>query len=508
MTRRRAAALLLFGGLLAAASFAPATAQTAGGDDGTPPAVDTSGAVAQGSARAGLIEFQLLGILPALPGGLPEVELPYALAELQPYGSSALATPIWPGSVAGDPGSAIGLASGPIVSQFGPFAPAASAVLEQLSTVLKYPVRALAAYPPSPATPPSSKLGVEPAGSILAGGTMSASADEAGAAGSAAFGESLIGGGVQIPALPGIPAPPAGGQDPAILRVRGLGAASFVRNGDKLTAAASAAAGEIDVLGGLIHLEGVKSDASSESDGRKGASRARTTIGKATIFGQEVVFDDQGFRLAGQGGGSPKPLQDALGAAGVADIRLLEGTVEQPADRPSSSTAVADTLQVRMRVPVPLLPDLLASSLGLVPIGALPVSLPIPLGLPREVEVLVRIGGVQASTDLSAASFDDAVSLDSFGDVGSVGGGGFDIGTGTGDVGPLPGAAITGNGGGGTDTAGDVALGLLPAAVRRWGLGGGVLLAGLGGLVLLALFLTYARWQLLAPLPGKAGFKE
>lgn len=511
MKRRRftgaVVALVALGG---AAGFVPAArAQTDDGAGGGGFAAEST-AVAQGSARAALIEFQVLGLLPALAGGLPEVEVPFAQAQLQPYGSSAMGSPLWPGAVAGDPGSAISLAAGPIAAQLGPLAPAMTPVLEQLTKALKYPVQARAAYPASPASPPSSRLGIDPAGGILAAGTMQAEADENGASASAAFGETLLGPGVEVPGLPA--AFGGGGGDPSVLRASGLRTSAGIRHADgKVRAAATASLAEVDILGGLIRLEGVKSEASTESDGEKAVGDTRTTIGRATIMGQEVSFDENGFQFAGTGAGSIAPLSDALADVGVMDIRLLKGEVVKPEDRAWASSAVADSLQVRMKVPVPILPDLLPSVLGLVPVSALPISLPIPLGLPREVEILLRVGGVEAAADLADGSFElDTGSVAT--DAGSFDAGSFDPGsfdTGSLDAGGLeavpPGPPSAVDGGG---ISGDSLTGLLPVGLSRWGLGGGAVLAVLGSLALLAIFLSYARWQLLEALPGKAGFKR
>lgn len=515
--RRSAGALVALLAFAAAAGVVPAAhAQT---ETQTEPQTETqtgsgaggfaaeSSAVAQGSARAALVEFQVLGLLPALAGGLPEVEVPFAQAELQPYGSSAMGSPLWPGVVAGDPGSAVSLAAGPIVAQLGPLASVLNPVLEQLTKALKYPVQARAAYPASPAAPPSSRLGIDPAGGILAAGTMRAEADENGASAAAAFGETLLGPGVEVPGLPA--ALGGGAGDPAVLRASGLRTSASIRHADgKVEAAAVASLGELDILGGLIRLEAVKSEATTRSDGEKASGDTRTTFGRVTILDQEVSLDEDGVHLAGTDAGGIAPLRDALAGFGVLDIRLLKGDVSQPEDRRSASSAVADTLQVHMKVPVPILPDLLASVLGLVPLDALPISLPIPLGLPREVEILLRVGGVEAAADLTDAAFDadaGALGTGSF-DAGSFDAGSFEagsFGTGSFDAVP-PGPPSTGIGG----TIGDNLTGLLPVGLQRWGLGGGVVLAGLGTLALLALFLSYARWQLLEALPGKAGRKQ
>lgn len=458
---------------------------------------NTVPAISQASSRAAGFEVQLLGLLPALSGGLPEAELPFAKTTLQPYGSSALASPLYPGAVAGDPGSAIGLASGPIVAQLGPLASSAGPVVESLGSALKYPVQARAAYPASPSDPARTQLGIDPAGGIVAGGTMLAAADETGAAASAAFGESVVGKGVTLPGLPLV-----GADSASLVSASGVSASSTARLADGvLRSVAKSAISELDILGGLIHIEGLRSEASAQSDSAKGTGRTGFKMARATINRTEVTIDEKGVNLAGTRGGDLKAVQSALANAGVADVRLLSGSVRPVTDRPWATTAVSDVLEVRMKVAVPLLPDLLPTVLGLVPTGALPISLPVPLGLPRELEVLLRVGGTESAADLFAPPGDELAAIDtgSF-DIGSFDTGSFD----TGSFG-APAGSVSGAGGNEAPLSGVVPL---SAAFSRWGLGGGALLAVVAILALFSLFLAYARWQLLQKLPGKAGFKQ
>jgi len=96
-------------------------------------------------------------------------------------------------------------------------------------------------------------------------------------------------------ATPGIPAPLS-----ALIDMNGyVSSSKSVNSGDKVTATARSALGEVSLLGGIVTMSGLQSRAIAVSDGEKGTGSGTSSYGVMTIAGKKFRMGPDGFEAAG-----------------------------------------------------------------------------------------------------------------------------------------------------------------------------------------------------------------
>ena len=139
------------------------------------------------------------------------------------------------------------------------------------------------------------------------------------------------------PGAPGIPPELA-----ALVDFEGYTSSSQnVASADKVVTSSRSALGDVQLLGGLITLDGVVVTSTSSSDGKTGRAHGKASLGGMTIAGQAFTFGPDGFEAAGQHTdipGLPDQADQALAQLGVKLI-LPKPTLQEKGDQATSEMA-------------------------------------------------------------------------------------------------------------------------------------------------------------------------
>lgn len=347
--------------------------------------------------------------IPAEPQA--EVSLMYSLASADTSGSKARASYAWPGAPVGE-----GFKT--ILENLG--------LPEQIVAPLAetgYPVQVNAIFPGND---------TEEVDEPVPGSIQRASAGDKEAFASAGFstdgkanddvegeGPSGVLPGLDLPGLGGLlggllgvensQEPPTNSLLPeplsALIDVGGVTSVSRTDNGDRAFAQARANVGDINLLGGLVSLEGVKVLAKATSDGTKGVGDGEVTFGSLTALGQKFRFGPDGFEAVGTGipvPGFPKDAGKALAMLGL-KISAAEPVVQRDGDAVTVTTEglVLDfdltVLKTQLR---PLL-DVVDTLLGLLPEQAAPLTDNLRLLTLLSPRVVLTLGSATAAVDTS-----------------------------------------------------------------------------------------------------------
>jgi hypothetical protein len=84
---------------------------------------------------------------------------------------------------------------------------------------------------------------------------------------------------------------------------------------------------DVDLLGGIVHLDGVTTNLVTKADGHGTSSTGSTVVSGLTIAGQAFTVDDKGLHAAGNGSalpalGTPSAVNDALGIS----VEAIQGS--------------------------------------------------------------------------------------------------------------------------------------------------------------------------------------
>lgn len=400
-------------------------------------------------------------------GNLVEADIPYASssASTGPTNSS-VASPAYPGATAAGAGNAI--------STFAPQFPAA------LTQMLNYPALAQADYPAQLSTGTSSTYS-PPGASGTGVGTASANAAENGSTSSAAISQTAF-------ATAGISV------------ASGMAESKTVVGASTVTASAHTGIGTVELLGGLIKIAGISSDASATSDGNTGQQTSDFKLGAVTVAGVPASIGPNGITLEGSGPASflvPDANQAlvALKQAGISVHTIAPTTTYDGAQASVTSAALVVQFQdanipnPNGQVPVSSLG--LDLNLGLTQASADATALP-PIGSLGGFSSIPSGGSLGSATSGPVTSSGGVVALPS-----TPGGGGASL------SGPPPAVASAPSQApatAGTGTAASPAppvvsppATLLGAPVKvAW-----VVIAFLLSLVVSGPLLGYANWQLL-----------
>ncbi|CAI9403740.1 choice-of-anchor P family protein [Nocardioides sp. T2.26MG-1] len=163
------------------------------------------------------------------------------------------------------------------------------------------------------------------------------------------------------PGMPGLPPELA-----ALVDVEGYTSSSKnVVTASKVVTTARSALGDVSLLGGTIQLDGVVVTSTSTSNGAKGTSAGRATLGGITIGGQEFSFGPDGFEAAGQHTDIPGLPDDGAKALEQLGIKLTlpKPGLERKGDQASSTMAglvvEIDTSQLRSQLDALPLDDII-----------------------------------------------------------------------------------------------------------------------------------------------------
>ena len=447
---------------------APAGAEgTSGSGPGGGAASGTTGSGSGGASALGGYTLSAVGSglsvyyeqpnfpVPATPTF--EVNLGYTNATFNagPTGE-ALASVFWPGQVAANGASQLGLLLG------GYLAPAFGGNPPNLPNPGPWPVQADAKYPQGPDAQNNDN---GPA-------AMDASSTSGASTATSALG--ALGGSSSLPA--------------GMVSAQSVGstAQSTVDNAGQAVAQATSSVHGVSILGGLVTIGQVTSTASSASDGNQATVQGTSTVAQVTVADQAVTVDSNGVHSTGTAPTSV-PVLATVGptANQVLATAGITMTLTNPTDNVSgpSGTRQLDGLQVVMDLTtfdknlsalVAMLPSQLASGIE-----------QLPLPLPNHQTVTLDFGWVNVNaaasppynTDLSSGDLGGgaAGSLSSDGSTtGDLGAGGYST-SGTPGTPGTPG----GQGGSapGTPNA-TAALATAPAALFK-GIGSGLIVLGL-----------------------------
>jgi hypothetical protein len=189
-----------------------------------------------------------------------------------------------------------------------------------------------------------------------------------------------------------------------------------------VTSTATTSASHVSLLGGLIGLDGLTVQATSQSDGSAATTAGHITIAGVTVAGMKLALDETGVDLTGKAVALP-PLPDLLSQVGISlSLQPTTNTIAA-AQGSLAATGLAITVDTALvKKALSPITGALAQLVGRLPNGGQIAAL---LGLgPR---IVFRIGDVVTSA-LAAPAYD---------------GGAFVGGTGTGTVG----TTTTGSGG-------------------------------------------------------------
>jgi hypothetical protein len=337
--RRRAA--LASAGLVVVLPLSAFLIAPAGADDS--PGANLAGINATSNATGVQISPLTPGVVGAgnvSQGNLVEAALPYAASSTSTGpSSSAVASPAYPGDTAAGAGNALGT--------FAPQFPPA------LLNLLNYPVVARADYPAQLTTGSSSTYS-PPGGPAAGAGTAAASATDSGSAAQATTSDSGISAAIEI-----------GSSRTSSNTVLGASSVKATAHSDVST---------VTLLGGVVRIAGISSDASASSDGSTGTETSGLTIASVTVAGQAASIGPKGITVnsAGQGSLLVPDANSALAALQQAGISVR--TVA-----PVSSTDGASATVTSGAVQITFLDDNLPNPNGAIPVSS--VGLDVYLGL-------------------------------------------------------------------------------------------------------------------------------
>lgn len=319
-------------------------------------------------------------------GNLIEADIPYAsTASSTGPTSTAVASPAYPGDTAAGAGNALGT--------FAPQIPA------PLLSALNDPVLARADYPAQVSTGTSSTYS-PPAGGAIGLGNATATAADSGSDAQAATSQTAF-------------------QSAGISVSSSTATSQTVLDASTVTAKSHTDVGAISILGGLVKIAGISSDASSTSDGNNGQPDSDFNLGAVTVAGVPASIGPNGITIQGSGPATflvPDANQAlvALKQAGISVHTIAPTTTLDGASAAVTSGALVVQFQ-DANVPNPN---------GQVPVSSLGLDL--------------NIGLSQASAD--ATGLPPLGSLGSIGSLGSLGS------TSTGSLGGLGGAGVSPSG--------------------------------------------------------------
>ncbi|MEP9363546.1 choice-of-anchor P family protein [Nocardioides sp. CN2-186] len=264
-----------------------------------------------------------------------------------------------------------------------------------------------------------------------------------------------------------------------------------VASADKVVSSSRSALGDVQLLGGLISLDGVVVTSTSSSDGKAATAGGKASFGGITIAGQDFSFGPSGFDAAGKQTkvpALPDQATKALAQLGV-KLTLPKPTLEKKGDQATSEMAGL-RIQIdasKLRKKLDALP--LDQLVGAVPdeAGQLKSALQAAVGLsPR---IVITLGNASSTVDTvqGIAIPSDIPDNDPGHSGGGAGGGGGGAG-GASTSGGAPTSATPGAGGDAPSADGDLPpsslagsglppLYSIPGAI----LAGGIALAAVGG---------------------------
>ena len=308
-------------------------------------------------------------------GNLVEADIPYASSSSSTGPTTtSVGSPAYPGDTAAGAGNALGT--------FAPQIPA------QILNELNDPILAKADYPAQVSTGSSSSYS-PPGGSAAGVGTASANATDSGSSAQAATSQTAF-------------------QAAGIMVSSSTATSQTVIGASAVTASSHTDVGAIQILGGLVKIAGISSDASASSDGNVGQPTSDFNLGAVTVAGVPASIGPNGITIQGSGPATflvPDANQAlvALKQAGISIHTIAPNTTLNGASATITSGALVVQFQ-DANVPNPN---------GQVPISSLGLNL--------------NIGLSQATADATA--------LPPIGSLGSLGGlGSLSAGTGSGSV--------------------------------------------------------------------------
>jgi hypothetical protein len=416
-----------------------------------------------------------------------EVNLGYTNATFDagPTGES-LASVFWPGQVAANGASQLGLLLG------GYLAPAFGGNPPTMPNPGPWPVQADTKYPQGPTSQSNDN------GTI----TMEASSSSSSSTATSAMG-----------AVGGASAAPAG-----LVSAQSVGssALSTVDNAGEAVAQATSSVHGVSIAGGLITVGQVTSTASSASDGSQATVKGTSTVAQVAVAGEAVTVDASGVHSSGTAPASA-PVLGAV-APTVNQILSLAGvtmTVTNPTDTVTGPSGVRqlDGLQVVMDLTT--FDQNLSTLVNMLPAPIVAGIRQLPLPLPDHQVVTVDLGWVNVSAaasppynaDLGSAVLNSGGSGPVSSDLGSTGA---ELGSGGSYTTPgTPGTSGTPGSTGGPDSSGGggpAALATAPVALFK-GIGTGLIVLGLilGGLLTFVLLRADAAVGALAAAPPCVG---
>ncbi|HET6963327.1 MAG TPA: hypothetical protein VFH58_01055 [Acidimicrobiales bacterium] len=407
--RRRAAVATAIAAMVGMPLLGFMLAPSASADDS--PGANLAGI--NGSASASAVEVApltpgLVGAGNVSQGNLLDASIPYASSSISTGpSSSAVGSPAYPGDTAAGAGNAI--------ATFAPQFPSA------LVDLLNYPVLARADYPAQVSVGSSSNYS-PPGGSTAGVGTASAQATDSGSKADAATSRTAFSAaGVSV--------------------ATSTASSKTVLGSSSVTATSHTDVGTVEILGGLVKIAGITSDASATSDGNQGQPTSDFKLGAVTVGGMPASIGPDGVTVGsnGQGGSLIPDANQALVAlkqAGISMYTVAPSTTFDGASASVTSGALVITFQ-DANIPNPN---------GQVPLSSIGLEL--------------NLGVSQATADATA--------LPPLGNLPPLGG--TDVGspTGSADAGALAGAAPGGpvavSPPGGTGTAGSASMPSMAAA--------------------------------------------
>jgi hypothetical protein len=378
------------------------------------------------TATADANPFDLLVDNAAGLGGahpLSEVDLPEDSVDFEtgPLGH-ALASVLWPGSVAGNAGSLSGEL--PIPSQLAP-----------LFSQLNDPVRAETFFPAGPAD------ATYPQGAPGSVAEMTSHADGNGASAKAGLTDVSV---------------------PGFLDVQSAQGSSSTDAGAKVDASASGSFQAVNLLGGLIDVGATTSTATATSDGQSASGTTTTHVGEVTVAGHSVSYGTDGIVVGPLSATDPvSPLLSSVVNQLLSTFNVKITPVPQTETRQGASEQITSAgLAISFAVP-----SSLALSVDCTWLPSALAQLNAVCHAPDELTGLnftVTIGRVTASAT-ATPPFDDSVGAVATGTGSGAGGTGLssgDLGS-SGpslDLGAMGGGGSPGNTAGTSPAAGDQSL--------------------------------------------------
>lgn len=201
-------------------------------------------------------------------GNLVEADIPYAESSSSTGPTtSSVASPAYPGDTAAGAGNAL--------STFAPQLPA------QFVSLLNDPILARADYPAQVSTGSSSSY-APPSGSSAGVGTAGAKATDSGSSSQAQISQNAF-------------------SSAGISVASSTATSQTVIGASTVTAGSHTDVGTIQLLGGLVKIAGISSDASATSDGNNGQPTSDFNLGAVTVAGVPASIGPNGITIKGSG---------------------------------------------------------------------------------------------------------------------------------------------------------------------------------------------------------------